>query len=236
VLDYFITDGEPLDFISFHRYGLSSASQSDSEAFAAAETKYISESGNLWSPEQAVEQYYSRKGRKIPIIMSEGNLCDDYSPVDSRTHMLVGAVYTALSLRTFVLKDFLHSIYFHFSGTLEDMGMVDGGTNEPFYPYYVQQLLGQYLAVGDRLVESSSGSSDVRSLAWINEDKVVVLLIFKADQTQSVYLQGAGEQLNYYKIDNTIPWQTPAVQQGTINYTDAITVNGYGVVLLVTTP
>ena len=234
VLDYFIRYGEPLDFISFHRYGASSLSVSDSELLEAAETKYLVETKSKYAPEQAVEIYKEARGIELPVIMSEGNLnCAYSSGTDPRTRTMLGAVYTALSIRAFILKNITYSVYFTFGsyGT-NGMGMVNLENNQPWYPYYAQKMIGNNLAVGDKLVYSASSSEDVRALAWIHNNKLNILLICKVNEPREVYVMGVRGQINYTKIDNTISWETPQVQTGTINPDVPLLLNGYAVALL----
>jgi hypothetical protein len=109
-------------------------------------------------------------------------------------------------------------------------GLIDFNNDKPRYPYYVSQMIGNNLAVGDRLVESNCSSDDLRALAWIHNGLLSILLICKIDQPRTVHLQGVAGQLDYSKIDNSISWKTPSVQTGSI--TDALILNGYAVALL----
>ncbi|MEM2026585.1 MAG: hypothetical protein QXX94_07090 [Candidatus Bathyarchaeia archaeon] len=234
VLDYFIRYGEPLDFISFHRYGANSLSVSESDLFKAAETKYLVETTNKYAPEQAVKIYKETRGVDLPVIVSEGNLNSAYSSgADPRTRTMVGAVYTALSIRAFILKNITYSVYFTFGsyGT-EGIGMVNLENNQPWYPYYAQKMIGNNLAVGDKLVYSSSSSEDVRTLAWLNGERLNILLMSKVDELRAVYITGVKGQINYMKIDNSISWEKPEVQMGTIDSTKPLILNGYAVALL----
>jgi hypothetical protein len=232
VFDYFVAYGENLDFLSFHRYGLDSKTQTDAEAINAAETKYLSDNLNMYSPENAKQIYRRMRGVDLPVILSEGNLCDDYDPVDPRTHMMLGAVYTALSIRTFILKDIACSIYFIFGGSEGDMGMVNTNTGTPWYAYHVQEMIGRNLAVGDKLVKTTDSANDIRSLAWLHDNKLIVLLISTTNLQKTVSLQGIMGQVNYTKIDETFPWQNPRVQTGVMNSTGSLSLNGYAVALL----
>ena len=234
VLDYFIRYGEPLDFISFHRYGASSLSVSDSELLEAAETKYLVETRNKYAPEQAVEIYKEARGVELPVIMSEGNLnCAYSSGTDPRTRTMLGTVYTVLSIRAFILKNITYSVYFTFGSYGTDgLGMVNLEDNQPWYPYYAQKMIGDNLAVGDKLVYSASSSKDVRTLAWIHDGKLKILLICKVDEPRKVYITGVSGQINYTKIDNTISWETPQVQKGAIDPDTPLLLDGYAVALL----
>ena len=232
VFDYFVAHGENLDFLSFHRYGLDTKTQSDAEAVNAAETKYLYDDSNLYGVDTAKKLYKNSKGVDLPVIMSEGNLCDDYDPIDARTHMMLGAVYTALSIKTFIVKGILYSDYFIFGGDGNAMGMVNTDTSMPWYAYYAQQMIGQNLAVGDKLLKTTSSSKDLGSLAWLHNGKIMILLICKIDNPRSVALQGVSGQISYSKIDNTVSWQTPSVQTGVMNSTESTTMNGYSIALL----
>jgi hypothetical protein len=93
-------------------------------------------------------------------------------------------------------------------------------------------MIGSNLDKGDTVVKASSNSSDVRAVAWINDGKLKVMLICKVDQQRVVYLRGLTGQLSYEKIDNTIPWTSPALQTGTVDASSTLTINGYTVMLL----
>jgi hypothetical protein len=236
VLDYFISHGENLDFISFHRYGASALDATDEEILTAAETRYLYESSSKYSPDQAVNVYKNAKGISLPIIMSEGNLNSAYSSgTDPRTRTVFGSVYTALSIRMFVLLNFKYCVYFTFgSSAMDGIGMVNIDDNQPWYPYYAQQMIGNNLAPGDALVNTTSSSEDIRSLAWIHDTHLNVLLICKTDQNRSVSVNGIAGQADYFKIDSSIPWQTPSIQTGTTNLNTLFTIRGYTVLLLKT--
>ena len=243
VLDYFISNGENLDFLSYHGYGTSSLSASDSEILNAAETKYIGESSSYYGVDKARQLYKDKKGIDLPVIKSENNVDYTYSSgTDPRIQTMVGAVYHALTFRTFMLKNYAYNIYFHYASSASSeqrkqsggagFGMVNSDDNKPWYPYYAHKMLGQNLAVGDKIVESTSSSEDARVIAWINNKKLNVLLICKVGQTTTVQLSGLQGSLNFSKIDNTISWKTPSIQSGALSSTSLLTMNGYTVMLL----
>jgi hypothetical protein len=234
VLDYFLTQGGTLDFISFHRYGASAISATDQELLTAAETKYVEDSSVKYGPDSARRVYKNARGVTIPVIMSEGNMNSAYSSgTDSRTRKMLGAVYTALSIRTFMLKGLLYTVYHNLgsSGTT-GVGMINTATNKPWYPYYAQQMIGNNLAVGDNIIGSSSSSGDVRVISWIHGGIVNTLLICKVSTGRTVYVTGLKGTINYLKIDNTVSWQTPKIQTGTFMQGASLTLNGYAVALL----
>ena len=243
VLDYFISYGENLDFLSYHGYGTGDLSATDAEILVAAETKYIGETRSVYGVDKARQLYKAARGIDLPVIKSENNINYHYTRgTDPRIQKMVGVVYHGLTFRTFIIKNFAYNVYFHFatSASAEQskssggvgFGMVNSDNNQPWYPYYVHEMVGNNLAVGDKLVEANSASNDIRVVAWINEEKLNVFLVCKVDEPRTIYLRGLVGQLDYFKIDNTISWKTPAIQTGTIDSADVIALNGYTVMLL----
>jgi len=232
VLDSFIQHGETLGFISFHMYGLSSRSSSTSQALNAAETRWLTESSIMWAPEQAVSRYEQSRGVKLPIIMSEGNFCDDYDPCDDRIFTMSGAVYSMLAMRTFILKNFQHSIYYHFACSGDHFGMVNYNTQVPGYTYYAQKLVGQNLDVGDELLYTTSSSNNLRTLAWINNGKLNMLIINKIDAPKTLRIEGMSGDLTYYLVEKSYGSNSASVQSDTINPRYTIKLEGYSVLLV----
>ncbi|MEM2130592.1 MAG: hypothetical protein QXZ70_08355, partial [Candidatus Bathyarchaeia archaeon] len=111
-------------------------------------------------------------------------------------------------------------------------GMINEDDNKPWYPYYVQKMIGNNLSVGDFIVESSSSSNDVRVLSWLHNGELKILLICKVDQARMVYFNGISGKLSIVKIDNNIPWENPALQAGTIEVNDPLVLERYTVALL----
>lgn len=240
VLNYFITNGKPLDFLSYHAYGATIPSTSDSTIFQNAETLYVNETLRVYGVDEARKVYKAAKGVWLPVMHDESNL--DYyftTGTDPRIQEMQGAVYNALTFRTGMLDNFSYISYFHFASSATNnpqgglgFGMVNLDNNKPYYPYYAFQMVGSNLAVGDKLVQCSSTSSNIRVVAWTHQNKLNLLIISKVDSATSITLQGLSGQLQYYKIDNTISWKTPKVQQGTVSSTSSLTINGYTVMLL----
>jgi len=240
VLDYFVSYGEALDFLSYHGYGTGDLDATDEEILQAAETKFLGEGSTYYGVIKAKEIYRTAKGVALPVINSENNANYHYGRYDNegsdpRIQQMLGAVYTALCIRTYIQKGFMCNIYYTFGARASNeinFGMVNLDNYKPWYPYYAQKMIGPNLAVGDKIVESTSSSDNVRVLAWIHGKTLNTLLICKSKSTQTVHLQGVSGQLTYQKIDNTISWTTPALQTGKISSADAITMNGYTVMLL----
>lgn len=243
VLDYFISNGENLDFLSYHAYATGSLSTSDSEILNAAETKCIGESSSYYGVDRSKELYKEKRNIDLPVIKSENNINYFYTGgTDPRIQQMLGAVYNALTFRFFMLKNYAYNVYFDFtsSATSEQrkasgglgFGMINSDNNKPWYVYYASEMFGQNLAVGDKIVESTSSAEDIREIAWIHANKLYVVLICKVNQVRTVQLQGLQGKFNFSKIDNTISWKTPNVQTGTVSSTDILTLNGYTVMLL----
>jgi len=150
-----------------------------------------------------------------------------------------------LVLKTGILNGLDYSVYFDFGAKPSSersiqasggvgFGMVNLDDNQPWYPYYVQELIGGNLAVGDLIVESNSSSPDFGSVAWVHNGKLNTLVICKNDiaGASSLKLYGLQGTLNYSKIDNSISWnETPRMQNGTMDSTGALTIKGYTVAL-----
>jgi hypothetical protein len=112
--------------------------------------------------------------------------------------------------------------------------MVNSDNNQPWYPYYVHFMLGNNLGIGDPIVDSTSSSDDVRSLTWIHNGMLNILLICKVNQSRTVHLQGFEARLNSLRIDSTVPWETPSIQTDVINSTEPLVIKGYTVALFQT--
>ena len=212
----------------------------DETPLLRAERRYFVTDG-LWYGVNDARQIW---GANLPAIASECNwaaACTDGT--DPRLQQVVGAVWLALVLRTSILEDVQYNLYYSFSSSKSweqankpsggfGFGMINHDDNQPWYPYYVQKLLGINLFAGDSIVESESSSDDVRALAWLHNGTSNILLVCKVDEPRTVCLQGATGQLNFSRIDNNISYLTPSVQVGKINSTDSLSTGGYSVILL----
>jgi hypothetical protein len=228
VLNAFIQEGEPLDFISFHRYALQELTDPDSQAITNAETLYMVDSSTFYAPGRAAQVYQNAKGVNLPLINSEGNISDEET--DPRAHTILGGIYTALSIRTYILAKVSYCVYYHMAGQSNTMGMVDTVTKKPYYAYFVNKMIGTSISVGDKLYYSENDSSDIRSLVWVHNNKTYILLIMKADKVLDITLKGISGSFNYEKIDGSIDWNNASIQTGT--YNGSLSLNGYSVVLL----
>jgi len=242
-LDYFVENGEGLGFLSLHKYDSGSTSDSDSSILSWVETKGFETSSSYYSPQQAKQVYYNARRVNLPVIISETNLSYIWRDgSDPRIQKVVGAVWTALMIRSCILKDVQYSTYYCFSSSKYyesrkntggyGFGMVNRDDDKPWYPYYVQKMVGENLAVGDQIVKTTSSSSTIRPLAWIHGDKLNILITCRDNQAKYLQLYGLQGQVNYYKIDNTVSYKTPRVQTGSTDSTKALYLNGYTVMLI----
>jgi hypothetical protein len=152
-----------------------------------------------------------------------------------------GAVWLALTLRTAVLKGINYNVYFEFSsskswqeanGSGWGFGMTNEDDNKPWYPYFVNKMIGTNLNTNSRLITSTSSSDNVASLAWINGTKLNVLIISKTSSSLTFHLNGANGQINISWIDNTVSYATPYMQTSSFASTESFSMRGYTIALL----
>lgn len=248
VLDYWLAnEGADVDFISFHKYDAWIVGQfSDAEMFARTESEYFGTWPLGYSVTEARQVWFNARGKLLPIINSESNFNSAWETgTDPKIQQMTGAIWLALTLRMAMLNGLSYNIYYSFSSSLSwgrkstetggaGFGMVNSDNNQPWYPYYVHHLLGKNLGVGDRLVNITSSSDDVRTIAWVHNETLNIFLICKVDQARRLHLRGVQSELIFFKVDNTILWETPNIQKGIINSTEPLGINGYTVLLLQT--
>jgi hypothetical protein len=148
-------------------------------------------------------------------------------------------------LREGVLNGLNYSAYYSISSSASwekaskssgglGFGMINSDNDKPWYPYYVQKMFGNNLRVNDPLLESTCSSNDVRTLSWLHDGKLQILLVCKTNQTYSVHLHGTTGIVNATRIDNRIPWENPAPQLESFDASQPFELYGYSVVLLST--
>jgi len=247
VLNYWIKYGDNVDFLDFHKYDSYALSGTgyctDSQLLYRAETsRFTTTVGGTYGVADARQIWFNARGKWLPVIDSECNLNSYWTGgTDPRIQKMVGAVWTALVLRTSILDGVTCNAYFSFGSHPaytqigKGFGLVNLDNGKPWYPYYVNKWIGSNLKIGDPLVNSTSSSSNVRSLAWIDNSKLNILVINIANTATALSIKNIPGPLNYYKIDNTYSYLTPQVQTGTLNPATILTMNGYAVVLLQTT-
>jgi hypothetical protein len=241
VLDYWIQNGDDVDYIDSHKYDANAVpGYDDDEILRRAETLRFEDDYIFYGFKKAREKWFGARGKLLPVMISESNLNAAYeNGTDPRIQQVIGAVRTALVLRKAVLNDVSYHVYYKFSSSVQDsplgcygFGMVNSDNNQPWYPYYVQQLIGSNLGIGCRIISTTSSSEDIRPLAWINMGKLSLLLICRIDQSREVCLQGVSGRFNLFRIDGSVSFLTPRVQTGFFDRAKPLIVNGYTVVLL----
>jgi hypothetical protein len=246
-LDYWIQHKGKLDFIAIHKYDSYGPCETETMAFKRAEELFFVTDGIWYSVNQARSMLQQVMGRILPAIITEGNfaaVCT--SGTDPRIQKMTGAVWLALQLRASILNRLDGSLYYScadsamyslrnsFTGGL-GFGMINTDNNQPWYPYYVQKLIGNNLRKGDTIVSSTSSSGDVRSLAWVDGKTLNILIICKINQYRTLHVSGLSGQLSVTKIDNTYSYLSPRLQKTTMGSTQTLSLNGYTVALLQTT-
>jgi hypothetical protein len=246
VMDYWLSHGgADVDSLNFHKYDAWNVGQfSDPEMFERADSEYFGTWPMGRSVVEARQVWFSARGKSLPLICSESNFNAAFANgTDTRIQQMAGAVWLALVLRNEILAGISYHTYFELSDNYYKdsygFGMINYmGKNgfAPWYPYYVQQMLGSNLTPKDTLVETSCSSVDLRTLGWVHNGTLNVLLICRANQSVTVNMQGVGGQpLNILKIDNSIPWENARIQTGVIGSTEPLVLNGYTVALLQST-
>jgi hypothetical protein len=239
-LSFWKTYGGKLDFFSCHKYDSWGISYSDEQGLDAAENKFFGQYDSYHSSISEARQLW---GKNLPAIASEANFgASSRSGTDPRLQQLCGAVWTALVLEGGIENGFNYLCYFAYSSSKSwesrnkdtgyGFGMINQDNNQPWYPYYVQKMVATNIAVGDPIIRTSSSSSDINIVGWINQGKLNILIINKVNQQRAVNLQGIQGQLTYMKISNAISWENPNVQTGNTYSTNTIDLNGYTVILL----
>jgi hypothetical protein len=241
-LDFWKANGGKLDFLSFHKYDCDNLSMGDSTPLSRAETRYFVSDSYYYGVNDARQLW----GIDLPAISSECNWAAFCSQgTDPRLQQVVGSVHLALALRMEILENVQYNIYYSFSSSRSwevenkatggfGFGMINQDDNQPWYPYYVQYLIGHNLAVGDTLVETSSSSSDIRVLSWIHEGTQNTLIISKVDETRIITVQGLTGQQNLFRIDANVPYTAPSIQTSQVDANSALVIDGYTVMLLQT--
>jgi hypothetical protein len=238
VLEAFIAEpGNALDFISFHRYGTSSATEADAVVLYAAENRYLVDTSAKYSPDTAVALYKNARGVTLPVYVTESNVSSSYGAnLDPRSFTIFAAVYHALSMRAFLMHGVSAACYFTFGGAPQGMGMVSFTDKKQLYPYYFMRMLGQNLSVGDLVVYTENDSPDIQSMAWRHGNELKIMIISKTHVPQSILLGGvAGTTAQIQVIDESYPNDAPVVQQAAmVDLTKPFTMRGMGVAILST--
>jgi hypothetical protein len=245
VLDYWLTNGGvDLDYISFHKYDAGTIGEySDATMLDRAETFQLQTSTSYYGIQDSRRVYYNSRNKWIPVIDSESNFDSAWETgTDPRIQQMLGSVWLALVLKTSILGGLAYNTYYSFASSASwerskpsggaGFGMINLDNNQPWYPYYVQKMIGDSLGIQDSILESSSSSNEVKVISWLHDGELKILLICKVDQTRAVYIHGINSRLNITKIDNNVSWENPALQTGWMDAMDPLVVYGYTVALL----
>ena len=245
VLAYWLQHGDEVDYLDFHKYDSGVVGKfSDAEMFGRAETLFFETGTTVYGVEEARQIWLNACGKLLPVINSESNFNYAYEQgTDPKIQQMAGAVWTALMLRTAILKGLIFNVYnsFFSSASWElqakpsggvGFGMINSDNNQPWYPYYVQKIFGSNIGITDTLFEVKSSSSDISLLGWNHQGTLNVLIISKVDEPRTLHLIGLEDKMNFSKIDNSISWKTPHIQEGQVDLRKPVVINGYTVMLL----
>jgi PKD repeat protein len=231
VLDYWVNNGNHLDFLGFHKYDSSSTRPAtDAELFARAESEDIGDIPTT-TRKYTLAEARSLYGANTPIICGESNINWMFYPTDTRIQTMTAAVWAGLSIRFWSVQGLNYWLWWDFAGrgsSQTKFGMVNLDNNQPWYPYYVMKMFASNSAVGDTIVQSTANSEDIRSLAWYNGGNLNILIIHKGTDSTNIGLNGVTGTFTYQKLDT----QHCPPQIGTVNSANTITIDGYTVMLL----
>jgi hypothetical protein len=243
VLNYWLQYGDDIDFLDFHKYDCYTTEETglydNDTMFQRAETYHYD------IIDGARTKWFNSRGKLLPVIDSESGFSSSWvNGTDPRIQQMAGAVWTALSLRTAALKDVDYNIYYCYASSALygqpsptggfGFGMINSDNNKPWYPYYVNWMFGNNLAVGDTFLASNSTSEGIRCLVWTHNGMTNVLIISKTLQRSDILIQGLSGSARYFKIDERISWQTASMQTGTVDLQSILILFGYTVLLLQT--
>jgi len=245
VLDYWVQYGEDVDFLDFHKYGASFIGQySDAEMFDRAESSRFESSSAFYGVDEARQRWFNTRGKLLPVINSESNFNSAWETgTDPKIQQMAGAVWLALVLRMGILKGVNYNVYFEFSSSKSwetnnrpsggwGFGMTNEDDNQPWFPYYVNKIIGINLCVGDVIVEAHSSSDEVRVLSWLHNETLNTLVICKSNDTRAVLLGGVPKDIHVLRIDTTISHEKPNIYEETISSNELLILKGYTVALL----
>ncbi len=236
-LDYWVANDGKLDFLAFHKYDCD-YDKPETTGLARVESHFLMSDDTYYGISDARKVF----GKEIPIICSEYGWDAAWETgTDPRNQQMVSAVALALTLRQEALLNMQYNLYYAWDssaswqsqqGTGFGFGMINQDNNQPWYPYYVNQFVGQNLAVGDRIIGSTSTSENIRTLAWIHGEKVFTLIICTVNSPLTISFGQYANSGNYSMIDTTYPYTAPQLQIGNLSSNNQLVINGYAVILL----
>jgi len=243
VFDYWLKKGENVDFLDFHKYDAGTVDQyNDTVMFGRAETYMFENSGSFYGVVDARRMWYNARQKWIPIINSESNFNSAWqNGTDPKIQQMGGAVWLALVLRMAILKGLNYNVYFELCsrkswqqhlGTGWGFGMINEDNDQPWLPYLVQELIGGNLSTGDNLVRTSCSSEDIRTLGWIHDGKLNVLVVSKTIENRSLTFEGVSGTFKIRYVDSTVAYDSPGLQSASVLSSQLFLTHGYTVALL----
>lgn len=251
-LDYFAEHAEGVGFLSFHKYDgagtwLFCPEGYVSDCLALRKASEIIDFpwclGARYSPREMQEKWEDTRGEILPVICSETNLNAAWQKgTDPRIQEIIGGVWYAEELRFFVLEGMKYSLFYNFASDhtwawettcpTKGWGFGMARSTPPYtewYPYLVNNLIGNNLSVGDPMFEAvSNDTSAVSALAWKQGDRHKLLLICKVDQEVSINITGLPTgNARIYRIDSS-----GMNIQSEVTENRQFTINGYTVLLI----
>jgi len=243
VFNYWLLYGDDVDFLDFHKYDADVIGQySDAEMFRRAETRGFEDISwsALYSINTARQKWFNARGKRLLVICSESNFNSAWeNGTDPKIQQMTGAVWLALVLKNGILGGLDYYVYFEFSSSKSitrqsgwGFGMINLDDNQPWYPYYVLNMIGNKLSVGDNLIDVKSSSNDVRSIGWVHDGKINIMLICKVEENRMIIFHGINERAEVLWVDDEITYETPRIQSDELNLADPLILKGYTVALL----
>jgi len=241
-----VQNNVPIDYLVSHKYDCDNMRMSTSIVLGRAETRLFTTDSLFYGVNHAREIWSNKYGKYLPAIFTESNwaaFCSDGS--DPRMQQIEGATWLGLVLRQCILEGVEFHDYFNYVSSKSweqakgnpptggvGFGQINSDNNQPWFPYYVNKMIGTNIDVGDQVIYTSSSSPNLRTVGWINNGNVNILVISKSQETRTLRIQGIEGEIEYQKIDGSISWQNPYVKTGTIGDEKSLTINGYSVILL----
>jgi len=257
-LDYFVQYGQGVGFLSFHKYDAWGTWLSDPKGYLGDKKvlrRADSIGGDYWTytAQEASQLWHEIRGANLPVICSETNLNSAWNMgTDLRIQQIIGAVWYAEMVRTFILSGVTYSIYYSFASndaprwdtTKQTRGFGFGMVNvtephEEWYPCLVNYLLGNHLGLGDKVFYAfTSNFSSTSVLAWIHNEEYKILINNRVPNAAKVRLQflgieeNSGMKTTIYKVDSVRAQHTLQIGNASFsNILDVIT-EGYALILL----
>jgi len=243
--EWIAENGIGQDFVGHHMYACGNAPEEWASDQALFDRAINGQGVNSGHPElrwvyEDVFNIFAQNGKYPDYCITETALNHDWNPQDYRKFSELGAAWYATELMDYAKRGIGLSIFYNVASN-EDaggpvgFGMVElWGDHTPRYPYFVNQLIGNSLDVGDALVHSSSSNPDILTLAWKhgNEGRILIVQRAQVSNTLAVDFNGAYEEggVSIQTIDSALEGIQTRNEADGSNLTIAL--NGYSVCLV----